>query len=57
MKENTTDVIEFTENAEDVLTEVIRCGARKLLAAAVEAEVEEWIEERRESYNRKLCMA
>ncbi len=24
MKENTTDVIEFPENAEDVLTEVVR---------------------------------
>jgi len=34
--------------SEDVLTEILRNGARRLLAEAVEAEVEEYLEERKE---------
>ena len=49
MKKDITTTVEFPkESAEDVLTEVVRCGARRLLTEAVEAEVEEWIEARRD---------
>jgi len=34
--------------SKDVLTEILRNGARRLLAEAIEAEVEEYLEERRE---------
>lgn len=47
MKDN-TQVIEFPEGEKkDILTEILRTGARKLLGQAVEAEVDEWIEARK----------
>ena len=33
-----------TPGSQDVLTELLRCGARKLLAEAIEAEVADWID-------------
>ena len=36
-----------TESAEDALTEVLRVGAQRLLAEAIEAEVDDWISHRR----------
>jgi putative transposase len=47
MKDN-TQIIEFPEESTgDILTEILKTGARKLLRQAVEVEVEEWIEERK----------
>ena len=41
-------IVEFPEvGTKDILTEVLRDGARRLLAQAVEGEVEEWMEARR----------
>ncbi|MCI0456685.1 MAG: IS256 family transposase [Gemmataceae bacterium] len=46
MSLSTSDVrIVPLPQAQDVLTEVLRCGAQKLLAEAVEAEVADWIEQ------------
>ena len=48
MSRSTTDVrIVPLPQAHDVLTDVLRCGAQKLLAEAVEAEVADWIEQHR----------
>lgn len=45
-RDSTTSTLTFpVEPASDVLTEVIRRGARVLLTAAVEAEVERWIDQ------------
>ena len=33
-----------TPGSQDALTELLRCGARKLLAEAIEAEVADWID-------------
>ncbi|MAT68153.1 MAG: IS256 family transposase [Planctomycetaceae bacterium] len=41
---NTTTVSFPSETSQDALTEVLRSGAQRLLAEAVEAEVAEWIE-------------
>lgn len=47
MKDN-TQIIEFPEEStKDILTEILKSGARKLLKQAVEFEVEEWIEARK----------
>ncbi|TWT48478.1 hypothetical protein [Botrimarina hoheduenensis] len=43
MSEATATTISFPE-PHDLLTEVLRSGARELLAQAVEAEVAEWID-------------
>lgn len=44
MKNDTTTALAFpTDSSQDVLSDVIRQGARDLLAQAVEAEVEQWI--------------
>jgi len=48
MDENNRQIIKFPENAKDALTEVLRSGARRLLADAVESEVEEYISARKE---------
>jgi transposase-like protein len=46
MQEHTTEAIEFpAASSEDVLTEILRGGARKLLATAVEAEVAAYIDQ------------
>ena len=48
MNKDTIELIEYPEcSARDVLTEVLREGARKLLKEAVESEVDEWIAARR----------
>ena len=45
---DSTQVIEFPEqDTKDILTEILRSGARKLLRQAVEFEVEEWIDARK----------
>jgi putative transposase len=45
--EVTTDSIEFpSDRARDMLTPILREGARTMLAAAIEAEVAEWINQR-----------
>ena len=45
MTESTTDIrIVPLPSGQDVLTEVLRDGARRLLAQAVEAEVAAWID-------------
>ena len=45
MQEVTTTSVRFpSSSAEDVLTEILREGARQMLAMAVEAEVAEWID-------------
>ncbi len=44
MNESTTDVLAVPiPTGQDVLTEVLRDGARKMLARAVEAEVAAWV--------------
>ena len=46
MQECTTDAIEFpAESSKDVLTEILREGAQKMLATAIEAEVDTYIEQ------------
>ena len=46
MQEHTTDAIEFpAESSKDVLTEILRGGAQKLLATAIEAEVAAYIDQ------------
>ena len=43
-------IVEFPEaGTKDILTEVLREGARELLAQAIEAEVAEWIEARKQN--------
>jgi hypothetical protein len=43
MAESTTASLEFPSLAvQDVLTEVLRDGAQRMLASAIEAEVREW---------------
>ena len=45
MRECTTDAIEFpAESSKDVLTEILREGAQKMLATAIEAEVDGYID-------------
>ncbi len=45
---DSTQVLEFPEqDTKDILTEILRSGARKLLRQAVEFEVEEWIDARK----------
>lgn len=48
MSENTVVELEKPEGCQDLLTEVIRQGARKLLAQAVEVEVEEFLAKHQE---------
>jgi transposase-like protein len=43
MSENNVIELKMPETAQDMLTEVIRSGAKKLLAAAINAEVEEFL--------------
>ena len=44
MRECTTEAIEFpAESSKDVLTEILREGAQKMLGTAIEAEVEAYI--------------
>jgi len=46
VQECTTDAIEFpAESSKDVLTEILREGAQKMLATAIEAEVDTYIEQ------------
>lgn len=46
MQEHTTEALEFpAPSSKDVLTEVLRAGAQKLLATAVEAEVAAYIDQ------------
>ena len=44
MKEATNSVLSFPQDSEDPLTKILREGARKLLAQALEAEVAAYIE-------------
>jgi putative transposase len=45
MQEVTTATVEFpATSSRDVLSEILRQGAQRMLAEAIEAEVEEWIE-------------
>ena len=45
MQEGTTANVTFpSTNARDLLTELLRLGAQRMLATAIEAEVSEWIE-------------
>ena len=49
MRKDNKQIVEFPEESStDSLTEVLREGARRLLRDAVEAEVEDWIESRKE---------
>ena len=46
MQERTTDTVGLQdESAKDVLTEILREGAHKMLATAIEAEVDAYIDE------------
>jgi len=54
MRENSTELIEFPEErVKDSLTETIRDGARKLLEQAIDMEVEEWLQKRRDMLDEK----
>lgn len=44
MQENATNIIPFPEPAPDVLSEILRKGARAMLQAAIEAEVGDYID-------------
>ena len=46
MPEPTNATIEFPATSRDVLTELLRQGAQKMLATAIEAEVQEWLADR-----------
>jgi putative transposase len=52
MLEATTHSIAFPSASQDVLTEILREGAQRLLSAAIEAEVAEYIDARRHVVNR-----
>ena len=56
----TTDVIAFpTSDARDMLTPILREGARKMLAMAIELEAQAWIDERstlRDESGRRLVV-
>lgn len=46
MQERTTDTVGLqAESAKDVLTEILREGAHKMLATAIEAEVDAYVDE------------
>lgn len=46
-QQTTTDLIAFpSEASRDALTPILREGARQMLVAAIEAEVQEWVEQR-----------
>lgn len=46
MSEATTETIEFPVTPRDALTDLLRRGAQEMLAAAMEAEVDEYLAER-----------
>ena len=49
MAQSSDNVVEFpSDSSRDVLTEILRRGARDLLAGAIEQEVDEYLRERRE---------
>jgi putative transposase len=49
MAESTSTTIEFPAlGARDVLTDILRQGAQQMLAAAIEAEVAQWIDDHAE---------
>ena len=49
MAESTTQSLAFPESsAKDVMTEILRQGAQRMLAQAIQEEVDEWIDERAE---------
>ena len=51
MTKPTETLVEFPrQSARDVLTEVLRTGARQLLATAIEAEVDEYVAARAHDY-------
>ena len=53
MLEATTRTIDFpSTTSQDVLTEILREGAQRLLSSAIEAEVAEYIDARRHLVNR-----
>ena len=56
----TTDVIAFpSDDARDMLTPILREGAQKMLATAIELEAHAWIEERaclRDENGRRLAV-
>ena len=47
MQEVTTTTVSFPSTSGDVLTEILREGAQRMLTTAIEAEVAEWIESHR----------
>jgi putative transposase len=47
MQEVTTTTFRFPSTSRDALTSILRQGAQEMLAAAIEAEVAEWIETHR----------
>jgi transposase-like protein len=48
MSEATTATIEFpSTSSKDVLTDILRDGAQRMLAAAITAEVDQWVESRK----------
>ena len=54
MSNDTTDTIQFpAESTKDVLTEILREGAQKLLAEAIEAEVEAYIDAHKDQRDTK----
>ena len=49
MAESTTQSLAFPEsNTKDVMTEILRQGAQRMLAQAIQEEVDEWIDGRAE---------
>ena len=59
MRERTTDTVGFQdESAKDVLTGILREGANKILATAIESEVEVYIDDadRREANAHRLVV-
>jgi hypothetical protein len=53
MRKDNVIELKKPEAVSDLLTEVLRAGARKLLAAAVNAEVEEFLSQRLPPLNRR----
>jgi hypothetical protein len=56
VKHATKNVVEFpSESGEDVLTAILRDGAREMLARAIHAEVAEYVEERHQLRDEVPC--
>ena len=55
MLEATTTTIDFPPTSQDVLTEILREGAQRLLTTAVEAEVAQYVDTHQHRPGKGVC--